>query len=146
MRDYTDVEFRKILVLSVSSFFEQQITDAVFRLGASTNSKTVENLIETKAISRQYHTYFQWDGNNANQFLRLFGSDFKDEVEKEIKEDDSLNEGCKSFLRLGEERNRLVHRNFASAQIDKTLHEIQESYRKALAFVDFLSRRIQPQD
>jgi len=62
----TDDEFRKVLVLSVASFFEKQITDAVARLAVSTNSERVESLIRKKAISRQYHTYFSWTGNNAN--------------------------------------------------------------------------------
>ena len=144
LRDYADSEFRKVLVLSVASFFEQQISDAVARLAASTNSRRVENLIRFKAISRQYHSYFNWDGNNANKFLSLFGSEFKDEVAAEIRQDSSLEEGCKSFLRLGQERNRLVHSNFASAPLDKTLLEIQDSYRKALDFVEYLSKRIQP--
>ena len=135
---------RKVLVLSVASFFEQRITDAVARLAASTASKRIENLVRRKAISRQYHTYFNWDGSNANQFLSLFGSEFKDEVEAEIRQDASLEEGCKSFLRLGRERNRLVHTNFASAPLDSTLEEIGDSYRKALDFVEYLSERIQP--
>lgn len=145
LRDYADSEFRKVLVLSIASFFEHYITEAIARLAASTNSSQVENLIKRKAISRQYHTYFNRDGNNANQFLSLFGSDFKDEVEAQIRNNPSLNEGCKSFLRLGQERNRLVHTNFASAPTDNTVLEIQESYSKALEFVEFVSARIQPQ-
>ncbi len=144
LMDDTEIEFRKVLVLSVASFFEQQITDAVARLAASTNSAQVENLVRRKAIARQYHTYFSWDGNNANQFLSLFGSDFKDEVEAEIKLNPVLEEGCRSFLRLGQERNRLVHENFAIAPLDNTLQEIRDSYRKALDFVEYLAKRIHP--
>ena len=147
LRDYTDFEFRKVLVLSVASFFEQQITEAVARLAASTNSQLVENLVRNKAIHRQYHTYFQWrsPNKNANQFLGLFGNDFKEKVAAEIRQDPTLDEGCKSFLRLGEERNRLVHGNFATVPLDNTLQEIKDSYSKALEFVEYLSNRIQPQ-
>ncbi len=144
LRDYTDSEFRKTLVVSTASFFEQKITEAVGRLAASTNSATIENLIHEKAITRQYHTYFHWKGKNANQFLRLFGNDFKEEVAKEIKSDVSLKEGCESFLWLGQERNKLVHGNFSSAPVDNTLKEIEGFYRKALTFVNFLIGRIQP--
>ena len=143
LRDYTDSEFRKTLVVSTASFFEQQITDAVGRLAASTNSVQVESLIWKKAISRQYHSYFQWEGKNANSFLSLFGSEFKTEVADEIKYDSQLKEGCESFLWLGKERNRLVHQNFASAPVDYTLQEIQSSFRKALAFVAYLVDKIQ---
>ena len=145
LRDYADGEFRKVLVLSIASFFEQQITDAVASLAASTNSKPVENLIRRKANSRQYHTYFNWEGKNANAFLGLFGDEFKDEVGQEIRSNPSLDEGCKSFLQLGLERNSLVHSNFASAPMDRTLEEIQDSFGKALDFIDYLSKRIQPQ-
>ena len=144
LRDYSDSEFSKTLVVSTASFFEQQITDAVGRLAASTNSASVESLIQIKAIRRQYHTYFQWDGSNANQFLGLFGADFKKEVADEINKSDALKDGCKSFLWLGQERNRLVHGNFVSAPVDNTPSEIETSYRKALSFVAYLVERIQP--
>ena len=144
LKSYAGDEFRKVLVLSIASFFEHRITDAVARLAVSTNSVQVENLIKSKAISRQYHTYFNWKGNNANTFLSLFGSEFKEEVSTEIMQDSSLEEGCKSFLSLGRMRNRLVHDNFAEANVDYTLQDIVDLYSKALDFVAYLAERIQP--
>ena len=140
-----DDEFRKVLVLSIASFFEYQIIDAVSRLAASTHSEQVESFIKNKAIKRQYHTYFNWKGNNANQFLGLFGEDFKNRVSKEIRDDSSLAQGCKSFLQLGDERNRLVHENFANASVEKTLQEIIELYRQALVFIEYIAEKIQPE-
>ncbi len=144
--DYTDSEFRKVFVLSIASYFEHRIVRAVSDLAASTNSKRVENLIRAKAISRQYHTYFDWNSNNANKFLGLFGREFRNEVSTEINEDTALKEGCESFLWLGRTRNRLVHENLVNASVENTLQEIRESYARAASFVTYLSDRIQPQN
>lgn len=144
LKSYLDDDFRKVLVLSIASFFEHQILEAVGRLAETADSRQLEFLVKAKAIDRQYHTYFEWRGRNANKFLSLFGADFKNEVSDEIKNDSSLNEGCRSFLQLGDTRNRLVHGNFAEQNIDYALGEIIELYKKSLGFVEFLSNRIHP--
>lgn len=145
LKSYADDEFRKVLVLSIASYFEHQIVDALYRLAESANSEQVENLIRTKAIERQYHTYFDWNSRNANKFLSLFGGNFRKDVSTEIREDRSLEEGCESFLVLGRTRNRLVHKNFAEFSLEEyALEDIVELYGKALNFVAYLSERIQP--
>ena len=68
LKSYADDEFRKVLVLSIASYFEHQIVDALSRLAESANSEQVENLIKSKAIARQYHTYVDWESRNANRF------------------------------------------------------------------------------
>ena len=146
LKSYADDEFRKVLVLSIASYFEHEIVDAVSRLAESANSEQVENLIKSKAIARQYHTYFDWESRNANRFLSLFGRNFRNDVSREIRADRSLEEGCESFLTLGRTRNRLVHGNFAEFGLDYALEEIVDLYGKALRFVAYLSERIQPQD
>jgi hypothetical protein len=146
LRSYADDEFRKVLVLSIASYFEHQIVDAVSRLAESAKSEQVENLIKSKAIARQYHTYFDWESRNANRFLSLFGSKFKNDVSTEIRADRFLEEGCESFLTLGRTRNRLVHENFAEFSLDYALEDIVEQYGRALSFVAYLSERVQPQN
>ena len=146
LKSYADDEFRKVLVLSIASYFEHQIVDALSRLAESAKSEQVENLIKSKAITRQYHTYFDWNSRNANRFLSLFGGNFRNDVSTEIREDRSLEEGCESFLILGRTRNRLVHENFAEFSLDYALEDIVELYGKALSFVAYLSERIQPQN
>lgn len=144
LKSYADDEFRKVLVLSIASYFEHQIVDALSRLAESAKSEQVENLIKSKAIERQYHTYFDWNSRNANRFLSLFGGNFRNDVSREIRENRSLEEGCESFLTLGRTRNRLVHENFAEFSLDYALEDIVELYGKALSFVAYLSERIQP--
>ncbi len=55
-----------------------------------------------------------------------------------VSEDGNLKESIISFIELGNERNRLVHQNFGSYSIEKTLEEILNSYQKSLLFVESL--------
>jgi len=142
LADDSDAEFRKVLILSITSFFEHEITSAISELAENSSSPRIFELVKAKAISRQYHTYFDWkDGKNINSFTKLFGESFKQEIEKELKQRE-LTEGMKLFLILGQERNILVHENFAAASISWTVDEIVEKYEKALEFVIFLLERL----
>lgn len=139
----SDDEFRKVLILSVASYFENLITDSILSLAENTKSDGVLNFVKNKAVSRQYHTYFEWNGNNANGFLGLFGDSFKNSVLLDINKDINLASGVKAFLKLGYQRNILAHGNFASASLSWSTEEIIEMYRSALNFVLFLSAKIQ---
>ena len=87
-------------------------------------------------MSRQYHTWFQWDGSNANSFFGLFGSDFRDFMKERIREDEELDGSVRAFLELGRERNRLVHQDFGTFPLEKTTAEIHALYTRAMRFVD----------
>jgi hypothetical protein len=138
-----DDEFKKVLVLSIASYFEYTITDALEQLSDNLQLKPVANLIKNKVISRQYHTYFAWKENNTNQFLKLFGDGFKDSISKEIKENSNLKMGEKDFMELGRKRNELAHGNFVTASIpDWTIDDIIQKYRNALQFVNFITQKI----
>jgi hypothetical protein len=142
LADDSDAEFRKVLILSITSFFEHEITSTISDLAENSSSPRIFELVKAKAISRQYHTYFDWkDGKNINKFTKLFGESFKQEIEKELKQRE-LTEGMKLFLILGQERNILVHENFAAASISWTVDEIVKKYEKALEFVIFLLERL----
>lgn len=141
-----DTTFKKTLLLSVASYFEEEICKMIqqFVEQVSQNNQYVVSLVKKKAIERQYHTYFQWGCNNANSFFSLFGQDFKDTLTKEINNDETLKSSVKAFLELGETRNKLVHLNFASYPLDKTAEEIYRMYQDSLVFVNFLSKKFHP--
>lgn len=138
----SDDEFRKILVLSIASYFESLITDALVDLAKNTKSDLVWNFVKNKAISRQYHTYFDWKGRNVNMFLGLFGDSFKTKISRNIDEDNELKIGSINFLNLGNKRNILIHENFASASIDWSVEEITEKYKSSLKFINFLLEKM----
>lgn len=137
----TDVSdtFRKVLVLSIASFFEQRVKDLLFRFVVhNTASEIIPEFVKNKALERQYHTFFNWEAKNANSFFGLFGSEFKAICQEKIGNDEKLNEAVRSFLELGHTRNQLVHMNFASFQLPKSDEEYYVLYKNAALFVDFL--------
>ncbi len=138
-----DDQSRKALLLSAASYFEQKITELLNEhiRYVTTQNTLVISFVKNKAISRQYHTFFKWDDTNANQFWGLFGTDFKNEMKELLRRNTELDESVKAFLELGNERNKLVHGNFASFSLEKTSEEIYALYKKAVSFIDFLEKR-----
>jgi hypothetical protein len=99
-------------------------------------SRLVASFVKNKAIARQYHTWFQWDATNANQFFGLFGPDFRTDMIEWARNSDHLRTAIEAFMELGAERNKLVHQDYASFSLDKTLEEIYALYKAALRFVE----------
>ena len=131
---------RKALLLAAASYFEQRACRYVLKFvrERSGGSVLVENFVRNKAIARQYHTWFRWEDNNANQFFALFGGDFRSEMSNRVKASEDLRAAVRAFLEVGNERNRLVHQDYATFPLEKTLDEIYALYRTALAFVEVL--------
>lgn len=140
LRSSADDTYRKSLLLSIASYFESTLSQSVLEfVEDQTNGKNiVVSLVKAKAIIRQYHTWFNWDGNNANSFFALFGPEFKESATKEVKENCQLDVSIKSFLELGRDRNRLVHQDYASFPLEKTSDEIYQSYKSALRFIEWV--------
>jgi hypothetical protein len=139
-RNTADENFRKSLLLTAASYFEDCITEAIraFAIDASNKNQLLVEFVRNKAVSRQYHTFFNWDAKNANTFFGLFGASFKALMEDKVKNDRELDTAIKAFLELGRERNLLVHQNFGAYSSQKTPKEIYELYQKALSFVEAL--------
>jgi RiboL-PSP-HEPN len=104
--------FRKSILLCAASYFENVIGDYVvqFTEDCSPSAKgLVSALVRNKALSRQYHTWFAWDSNNANQFFALFGDQFRKFMGSRIAGEPKLRDAISAFIEIGRERNRLVH-------------------------------------
>lgn len=132
--------FRKVLLLAAASYFEHRVCECVleFVRQRSSGSVLVTNFVRNKAIARQYHTWFHWSDTNANQFFSLFGTGFRSEMINRVKASEELRAGVEAFLELGNERNKLVHQDYATYSLEKTLDEIYVLYRSALSFVEQL--------
>lgn len=136
--------YRKILLLSCASYYETRVVDIIKRFVASKSTdKRISEFVSNKAIQRQYHTYFDWEKNNVNKFLSLFGSDFKDEVQAEIKLSENLADQIKAFMIIGSERNKMAHGNFLEYKLDKTFDELVDLQEKANLFIEYLERKFQ---
>lgn len=132
--------FRKTLILASASYFEHRVSTCVvdFVHERSGGNALVVGIVKNKAVSRQYHTWFDWQKTNANTFFGLFGVEFKQVMEESVKGSDELRNSIRAFLEVGSIRNTMVHQDFASFALDKTLDEIYALYRQALFFVDGL--------
>lgn len=141
-------QFRKALLLAAASYFEHCVCILVldFVRERASGSVLVESFVRNKAIARQYHTWFKWDDNNANHFFGLFGSKFKSEMNNRVSESEELRAAIRAFLEVGNERNRLVHQDYATFAMDKTLDEIYSLYQIALQFVEFLPKALRESD
>jgi hypothetical protein len=139
---YIQDVYKKVLLLSAASFFEAKISDILLRFAktAAKDDFRVVSLIEKKIIERQYHTFFNWDGNNTNTFWSLFGEEFKTSVRKRIDKSDNCKQAELDFLDLGRRRNLLVHKNFSEFDIDITIDDIYRKYESAGVFVELIEK------
>ena len=103
----------------------------------------IPTLVKNKAVSRQYHTWFQWDGGNANAFFSMFGEDFRSHMIDIVRNDQNMAKSIAGFLEIGRERNRLVHQDYGSFFLrEKTAEEIFGLYVSAMVFVDFIPKAL----
>lgn len=127
--------FRKTLLLAAGSLFEVTILEIIQQFVAETsNNDRVVAFVRSKGLSRQYHTLFDWDRNNANPFFRLFGDEFRELMKVQVDGDAELAEAITAFIEIGRERNRMVHENFGVYALEKTSDEIYVLYDKARVF------------
>jgi hypothetical protein len=138
--------FTKTMLLSSASYFEHEICRMIQAyIGRKTqNDDCIISIIKQKAIERQYHTYFawkNWESGNINTFFSLFREAFKEKRSQEVKTNDDLKSAVKAFLEIGNERNKLVHQNFADCTVEKTAEEVYKLYKQAMLFIDFLDHQ-----
>jgi hypothetical protein len=140
--------FRKALLLAAASYFEHRLTQSVlaFARQRAGGSVALESFVRNKAIARQYHTWFQWEQANANQFFALFGPSFRADMVEWVKTSDQLHSSIEAFLEIGRERNKMVHQDYATFFLSKTLDEIYGLYQTALPFVDALPAALEEFD
>jgi hypothetical protein len=130
--------FPKVLLLAVASYFEEKVKQILLDFFQEQTTPPLFHFVKNKAIERQYHTFFNWKAANANQFFGLFGEEFKDFMDAEIKDNDTLNDAIRAFMEIGRTRNALVHENFATFPLQKTAKEIYDLYQQALLFLQML--------
>jgi hypothetical protein len=143
---YNEAEnnFRKTILLSAASYFEKEFTDLLieFAKSQSDDNEMIISIIKQRAINRQYHANFDWESANANKFFALFGTEFKAKMVLRVKEESDLDKSIKAFIEIGNERNKMVHQNFAEIVIDKTAEEIYILYQTSLLFIETMKNEL----
>lgn len=143
-RNTLNENFRKTMLLCAASHFEFRITSEVVSFCAEVagGNSMIPSLVKNKAVSRQYHTWFDWQANNANAFFNMFGEDFRSHMIEIIKLDQNMAKSISAFLEIGRERNRLVHQDYGSFFLEKSAEEIFGLYVSAMVFVDFVPKAL----
>lgn len=143
-----DTHFKKTFLISCASYHETHIQNTLhsFLEKASSDSRMVA-FANSKGIKRQYHTYFVWESsngktpNNINNFLGLFGIEFKEKIATEISSDSELLSNMKAFLEIGNLRNQMAHQNLLTFNLEKTFDELVVLNEKALSFLMYLDTK-----
>ena len=147
---FVDEQYKKVLLLAVASGFEAQLTEVV-RIACRycimgsylrSDAHPLMDLVEHKVISREYFRWFSWDKQNANSFFSMFGKGFSDYAQAEVRRDSALRVSIQSFMTIGRERNNLVHKDFASFDMELSARDIYELYKKARFFVTWVPSAI----
>ena len=144
LRNTVDDNFRKVLLIAAASYFERRMTDTILTFVAEVTAQDhiLTNLVKSKVVNRQYHTWFDWEKRNANRFFAIFGTSFKNTAITEVNANANLESSIKAFIEIGNARNRLVHQDFASFTLEKTSDEIYELYCSAIVFVEWFPQAI----
>ncbi|EJL6953834.1 HEPN domain-containing protein [Vibrio cholerae] len=133
-------QFSKMLLISTASYFETRITELIKEIFRSEQCTLLNNFLEKKALSRQYHTLFNWNqgASGIKQFFGYLGKDFSNFVNDIERKDEKLSNSFSDFMQIGSKRNALVHDNYATFNLDWTPEEIMTRFESALYFTDTL--------
>ncbi|KLT71998.1 hypothetical protein PL75_10610 [Neisseria arctica] len=135
--------FGKNLIVLCANFFELYTLDYLPNFLAK-NDELLCNFIKKQALDREYHKLFDWKVSNANKFLRLFGDNFKEKIEEEIKNDLQLMDKQNQFMKLGKLRNDLVHEGFKSEIVTgMTIDEIWAMFNSSCDFYEFILKSLE---
>jgi hypothetical protein len=132
-------QFAKVILLASASYFESAITLAIHSMLNPAQCLITKTFIENKALTRQYHSLFDWNDRSANKFFAYFGHDFKAFMIAKLRQDAEIKGSIDNFLELGDLRNQLAHKNYIVFVLNLTPEEIYAKFLDAHSFIDNLS-------
>lgn len=133
----------KTLLLCAASYFERSICSSLLEVAGETGSVQLFcTFIEKQALERKFHSMFDWKQPNANKFFALFGQEFSVWIRKQIRDDAGIDQSVREFMFVNNQRNILVHGNFAAISAEVTFEEAWSKYQAALRFVEWLSIKL----
>ena len=144
--EFVDKQYAKALLLAVASGFEAKLAEIVRTIcrdcitgdNLRSDAHPLMGLVESKVISREYSKWFDWDAKNANRFFRMFGKGFSDYAQAEVMRNATLSNSIRSFVTIGRERNNLVHKDFASFEMENSALDIYKLYKDAQHFLTWI--------
>ncbi|HCO5676375.1 HEPN domain-containing protein [Escherichia coli] len=131
-------QFSKVMLLACASYFETLVVTKIHCMLNPSQCNLTHDFIDNKALTRQYHTLFDWKKRNANQFFSFFGPKFKEFMIEKVKSSTELTKSISDFMEIGELRNKLAHNNYATFVLESTAEEIYNNFLNAHSFVSQL--------
>lgn len=133
----------KTLLMAAASYFEKRICDDILQIAETFGTNAIfVNFIEKQALSRKFHTMFNWDARNINSFLGLFGDEFKKTCSDEIKNSEIRLQSIRDFIFINSYRNLLVHNNFSTFNLNVSFEDIWNKFESAIKVPDWLAEKL----
>ncbi len=126
----------KAYLLAAASYLESVVihTLQAFVQRVGDENEALGAFVANQALKRKYHTLFNWDVPNANQFFGLFGKGALTRYRERMANDSEAPQTTAAFLELGQLRNQVAHGNFAVFPLAKTRNELQQLFLDAVKF------------
>ncbi|MBY8856322.1 hypothetical protein K7711_07535 [Nocardia sp. CA2R105] len=126
--------FHKVILVAAASSLEDQVKNVVESLFCNHGRNELGAFIQKRVMARGYHQLFDWDNEKAKPFFSSFGKTCGELFDQKRKRDDTFEKQHYAFMRLGNLRNQLVHRDYATYTLDETPEELFKFYCSAIHF------------
>jgi hypothetical protein len=144
-RSCFDDTFRKILLLSSASYFENKVLGIIEDfINKKANDEKIRSFIQSSKMKDRYFKLFDWRDRKPQNcdFLHAFGKDFYNSVKADLKDSPDLEMQIKAFLEIGDIRNNMVHENFAIFPMDKSPGDIYLLHQNAERFIIYIEKKL----
>lgn len=131
----------KTLLIAGASYFERKVIAAVqVYVEGSTKSSAVKHFAYHQAVDRKFFSLFNFsaDTKNINDFLNKFGPTFASWAKSNMPKTGIDKDAQLAFLDFCRLRNSLVHNNYATFPINKTLAEVKSAFDGASKLLDWI--------
>jgi hypothetical protein len=125
----------KSLLIAAASRFEAEFSEMFADVASHLAAPAIVEFAINQGVTRKYHTLFDWRSGNANTFYKLLGAAFKERATRLAASDTAFATSVTEFVAIGNDRNELVHSDFASFPLTATLDELVQRYRLARNFL-----------
>ena len=127
--------YPKHLLIACASSLEDQVKQFLEQLYKEAGGETLFEFVSSNVLKRGYHSLFDWDNEKAQKFFSAFGEGVAGRFRTLVKTDAGVKIQHDAFMSIGSERNRLVHRDYASYVLEATPSEVMSRFRLGTKFV-----------
>lgn len=138
-----ELTYPKVLLLASASYLENATIEAILSLYAEPQPQELRIFVEKQALTRKFHTLFDWKNQKATGFFGFFGEDCKARYTEKRSAQDFCSK-VDAFLQVGSLRNSLVHQNYADFDLGKTAGEIRDLHQEAKEFPSLIPQLVRP--